>query len=370
MNRRELIKTACCASVGSLLFGNSAIRAFANTTPKNILVLGGTYFLGPAFVEAARGCGHSLTLFNRGVTNPDMFPHIEKLRGYRSPATDEEDLSALAKRRWDAVVDVWPHDPSMVSSAAKLLKDHTKHYLYVSSIGAYAEDQLAQPHITEETPLARWDGTQSFYCRGKAESERHLNAIIGHNLTIVRPCGIKGVRDDTAGDLLNWLRRLQRGTRHIAPGDGTDSLTIVDVKDVAEFLVLAIDQSIYGTFNLTGRPMTFRYFLEQCKAVTHSDAELVWIPGDFLHQHGMDTEYVSNWLRKFPNWRPDPSEKGFFQISSDKAYAAGWQTRPLRDTLIDALEYSASIDGYQWKDTLSSEQEAELLELWSHHTSS
>ena len=368
MNRRELIKTAFYASAGSLLLGKSAIRAFADTTPKNILVLGGTYFLGPAVVEAARGWGHSLTLFNRGVTNPEMFPHIEKLRGYRSPATDEEDLSALAKRKWDAVIDVWPHDPSMVVSAAKLLKDRAKHYLYVSSIAAYAEDQLAQPHITEETPLARWDGDQSPYCRGKAESERQLHAIIGRNLTIVRPCAIDGLREDTP-DVLDWLRRLQRGTRHIAPGDGTDPLTIVDVKDVAEFLVLAIDQSIFGTFNLTGRSMTFRYFLEECKAVTHSDAELVWIPGDFLHQHGVDAVYVPNWVRKFPYWRPEPSMKGFFQISSDKAYAAGWQTRSLRDTLVDTLQYFASIDGYQWKDTLSPEQEGELLELWAHHTS-
>jgi 2'-hydroxyisoflavone reductase len=366
MHRRELIKAALCTSGAFLLLGESPIQAFASSTPKNVLVLGGTYFLGPAFVEAARGWGHSVTLFNRGVTNPEMFPHIEKLRGYRSPATDEEDLSALAKRRWDAVIDVWPHDPSVVASAAKLLKDRTKHYLYVSSIGAYADDQLSQPHITEETPLARWNGDQSPYDRGKAESERQLNAIIGRNLTIVRPCGIKGVRDDTPGDVLNWLRRLQRGTRHIAPGDGTDHLTIVDVRDVSEFLVLAIDQSIYGTFNLTGRPMTFRYFIEQCKAVTHSDAELVWIPGDFLHQHGMDAEYAPNWLRKFPNWRPEPLLRGFFQVSSDKAYGVGWQTRPLRDTLIDTLEYVASVDGYQWKDTLSPEQEAELLELWAH----
>jgi len=369
MNRRKFIKNSILASAISTTLWEFPFRSFANTTPKNILVLGGTYFLGPAFVEAARAAGHSLTLFNRGVTNPDMFPHLEKLRGYRSPATEEEDFSALAKRKWDAVIDVWPHDPSMVTSAAKLLKDRTKHYLYVSSIAAYAEDQLAQPHITEETPLAQWDGDQSPYCRGKAESERQLNAIIGHNLTIVRPCGIKGVRDDTP-DALDWLRRLQNGRQHIAPGDGNDPVTIVDVKDVAEFLVLAIDKSIYSTFNLTGRPMTFRYLLEECKAVTHSDAELVWIPGDWLHQHGIDSVYLSNWLRKFPDWRPEPSMKGFFQISSEKAYGVGWQTRPLRDTLIDCLEYFASIDGYQWKDTLSPEEEAKLLELWEHRTSS
>jgi hypothetical protein len=80
----------------------------------------------------------------------------------------------------------------------------------------------------------------------------------------------------------------------------------------------------------------------------------------------MDAEYAPNWLRRFPNWRPEPSLRGFFQVSSDKAYGVGWQTRPLRDTLIDTLEYVASVDGYQWKDTLSPEQEAELLELWAH----
>ena len=125
MQRRQFIKTSLYASVMAAFYGKQTIQA--QIRPKRILVLGGTFFLGPAFVEAALGDGHTVTLFNRGVTNPQLFPYVEKLRGYRSPNSDDQNLAAIAARHWDAVVDVWPVDPDMVESAARMLKDRTAH---------------------------------------------------------------------------------------------------------------------------------------------------------------------------------------------------------------------------------------------------
>jgi 2'-hydroxyisoflavone reductase len=244
--------------------------------------------LGPALVEGAVAEGHIVTLFNRGVTNPNLFPHLEKLRGFRSGDADDQDLSALARRHFDVVVDVWPNDPAIVASAAEFLKDRARHYLYVSSVAAYDSKEFAKAGIEENAPLEAWNGPGRKYNRGKAESERRLHAILGERLTIVRPGPIKGNRDTTP-DLLTWLIRAQKGGQHIGPGDGSDPVEIVDVKDVARFLVLAIDRSLYGTFNLTGRPMSFREFLDACKAATWSDAQFVWIPQGFLHQHQLET---------------------------------------------------------------------------------
>ena len=338
-------------------------RVLADTERKRILVLGGTHFLGPAIVQAALADGHTVTLFNRGVSSPELFPYVEKLKGFRSANSDDQNLFALGKRHWDAVIDVWPNDPALAESAARLLKDRTNHYLYVSSIGAYDERDFIHPNLTEDAPLSPWVGSGGSYSRGKAQSERHLHDVIGERLTVVRPGAIKGFRDTTP-DLLGWLRRLQSGKPVIAPGDGADPVEIVDVKDVADFLLLAIDHAIYGTFNLTGRPMSFREFLEGCRSATHSDAELVWIPEAFLREQGLAPQNLANWLIYFPYWRPQPSGSNWARISSQKAFATGWETRPFRNTAIDYLTYIFSLSDYSFTDTLPASKQEEALNLW------
>ncbi len=136
---------------------------------------------------------------------------------------------------------MWPNDPAIVASAAEFLKDRAAHYLYVSSIAAYDSKEFTKAGIEENAPLEPWDGPGRKYDRGKAESERRLHAILGERLTIVRPGPIKGDRDTTP-DLFAWLIRAQNGGRHIGPGDGNDPVELVDAKDVARFLVLAIDR--------------------------------------------------------------------------------------------------------------------------------
>jgi 2'-hydroxyisoflavone reductase len=358
---------ATAASACSSLF---PLPALASAGPKRILVLGGTFFLGPALVESAVGEGHTVTLFNRGMTNPDLFPRLEKLRGFRSSDAGDQDLSSLARRHFDVVVDVWPNDPAIVVSAAEFLKDRAPHYLYVSSVAAYDAQQFTRAGIEENAPLEAWDGPGRKYNRGKAESERRLHAILGERLTIVRPGPIKGNRDDTP-DLLAWLIRAQNGGRHIAPGDGSDPVEIVDVKDVARFLVLAIDQSLYGTFNLTGRAMLFRAFLDACKAVTRSDAEFVWILQDFLQQHQLETDFALNsFAGNFPFWRPAGAKPGLYQVSSEKAFRAGWRTRAFEETAWDCLlSFRSRSEALDWTDYLSADKEKQVLDAWAHHSS-
>jgi 2'-hydroxyisoflavone reductase len=365
MRRRDFLKTSLLAASASAASSIFLSRAMASAAPKRILVLGGTFFLGPAIVEAAVADGHEVTLFNRGVTNPDLFPHLEKLRGFRSDDAQNQDLSSLARRRFDVIVDVWPNNPNTVSTAAEFLKDHAPHYLYVSSIAAYDSKEFAKTGIDEDAPMEPWNSQGRSYNRGKAESERRLHQIIGDRLTIVRPGPIKGQRDDTP-DLLTWLVRAREGGEHIAPGDGSDPVELVDVKDVARFLVMAIDRSLYGTFNLTGKPMSFREFLEACKNATRSDAKFTWIPRDFLHERGLESDAVLHtFAGNFPFWRPDPANRGLYQISSEKAFRAGWRTRPFEETAFDCLSDFHSLRVMSPSETLSPDKEKEVLAAWA-----
>jgi 2'-hydroxyisoflavone reductase len=365
MYRREFIKFSSVAAMGAFS-PLSVIRSLAAVAPKRLLVLGGTSFLGPAIVETAIAEGHTVTLFNRGLTNPELFPNVEKLRGHRSSDAADEDLSALEHRHFDVAIDVWPNDPALAQSAARFLKERVGHYVYVSSVAVYDSKELSRPGCDETTGLLSWNGVGRSYNRGKAESERRLKAILGEKLTIVRPGPIKGARDDGT-DLLAWLVRAQTGGDHIGPGDGTDPVELVDVKDVARFVLLAIDRALFDVFNLTGRVMQFREFLGRCNTATRSDAKFVWIPRDFLHGQGLEPDDVlGTFAGNFPLWRPPGSNPGLFEISSEKAFRAGWQTRPFEETAFDCLfSFRSMGEHLVWSDYLSARKEKQVLDAWA-----
>src|SRR6185503_7507759 len=114
----------------------------------DLLIIGGTVFLGRHLVEAAQARGHSITLFNRGQHNPELFPDVEKLRGDR-----DGDLSALRGRRWDAVIDTCGYVPRIVRASAEALADAVEHYTFVSSISVYAS--FSTIGIDEQAPVGK-----------------------------------------------------------------------------------------------------------------------------------------------------------------------------------------------------------------------
>ena len=110
-----------------------------------VLVLGGTRFLGRAVAESALARGHELTLFNRGETNPELFPEAERLRGDR-----RGDLSVLEGRTWDTVIDSSGYVPAVVRASAERVQGSGR-YVFVSSVSVYAD--LSQG-ATEKSPVA------------------------------------------------------------------------------------------------------------------------------------------------------------------------------------------------------------------------
>ncbi len=351
--RRQLIQSSVGSSLAAALPPHPA---FAN--PKRVLVLGGTVYLGPAIVEYARARGHIVTLFNRGKTNPGLFPDLELIRGDRDP--EHSDLSGLADtRRWDAVVDVWPDDPAMVAPAVQLLKDRTDYYFYVSSIAAYHDYRT--PGMDETAPM-RMEGTG--YSTNKARSEITVTQFTSGHAGIVRPAAIFGPRNEGRA-FQYWLTKLARPSDFVAPGDGSSPVQYVDVRDVGRWIVDCVETKRAGVYNTFSRPMSFRSFLQQCGAGIRGKGSAVWIDGSFLRS----VENVKTY-DNMPLWNPD--RPGFGTISTAKAESVGWVHRPLADTARDAFtSYAArfpnasfpQIEGTsEWG--LSDDRERKILTDW------
>jgi 2'-hydroxyisoflavone reductase len=330
-----------------------------------LLILGGTIFLGPALVEAAQKRGHRVTLFNRGKHNADLFPELEKLRGDRNP--DEGDgLKALVGRKWDAVLDDCGYYPRHVKASAELLGPNVKHYVFVSSISCYAEnkvegaDESAALATLDDPAVETMGEGYANYGGLKALCEQAAEAAMPGRVANVRPGFIVGPRDQS-GRFAYWPVRVERGGEVLAPGATSDPIQVIDVRDLAEWMLHLAEQHITGVFNACGprTRMSMREVLDACKQVAKSDARFTWVPAEFLgKQTGVDP----------PIWVPHEGDsKGFHTWSNARAVNAGLKFRTIADTAGATLEWwKAQPEDRREKlrGGMSAEKEAELLAAW------
>jgi nucleoside-diphosphate-sugar epimerase len=319
-----------------------------------LLVLGGTKFLGRATAEAALARGHDVTLFNRGQTNPDLFPKAERIRGDR-----ERDLSELEGRTWDAVVDPSGYVPATVRASAEALRDSVGHYLFVSSISVYAdlsspstEDDSLQ-ELGEDQPDDRLAEDYSNYGPLKALCERAVEETLPGRHTIVRPGLIVGPHDPT-GRFTYWPHRVARGGPMLAPAPPEEKVQFVDVRDLGAWLISLCEERVQGRFNAVNEGVSWDELLTSCREVAKSDAEPVWVDGDWLLEHK-----VEQWMG-LPMWIHEEEMSGIHEAGVSRALAAGLTFRPLPETIqgtLDEAETTAEAG-------LTAEREAELLAEW------
>ncbi len=317
-----------------------------------VLVLGGTRFLGRALVEAALDRGHELTLFNRGETNPELFPDVEQLRGDRTA-----DLSSLEGRSWDAVVDVAGYVPAVVRRSAEALRDSGR-YVFVSTISVYAD--FSEPW-DETGPLAELGDARadelapdySNYGPLKALCEAEVQAVFGDRALVVRPGLIVGPHDPT-GRFTYWPHRVARGGEVVVPAPPERTVQFVDARDLGAWLVELLEQDEGGAFNGTRSGVSWGELVEAAAAVTDSYAKPVWIPDEFLLQ-----QEIGEWM-ELPMWLADPDWVGMNQADVARAEAAGLVHRPLEDTISGALDEAETTDDAG----LKPERERDLIEAW------
>jgi 2'-hydroxyisoflavone reductase len=331
-----------------------------------LLVLGGTKFLGRAAVEAALERGHEVTLFNRGETNPELFPDAEKLRGDR-----DGDLSALGGREWDAVIDPSGFVPRVVRASAELLRGSVGHYVFVSSISVY--DELGEPWFDEDARTVTLDDptTEDYLTQGPVNTYGGLKALCEGVVGEVFPEAHANIRaglivgpHDPTGRFTYWPLRLAGGGDVLAPAVPERRVQFVDVRDLGDWIVLLAEERTSGTFNAATPTLTMGALLETCNEVGGAEAQLVWVDEAFLLE-----QEVGPWM-ELPLWVSE-ADSWFEQADVTRAVAAGLTFRPLeatvRDTLAWARQTGASLvtPGQIGSAGMDPQREAELLEAWS-----
>jgi 2'-hydroxyisoflavone reductase len=316
-----------------------------------LLVLGGTKFLGRAVVEAALVRGHEVTLFNRGRTNPELFPEAERIRGDR-----EQDLTALRGRSWDAAIDMATFLPRVVRLSVEALRNAVARYVYVSSISVYADMTAAPVEGGAVATLA--DPTSERiedYGALKAACEQIVTDAFGGHALVVRPGLIVGPHDPT-DRFTYWPRRIAAGGTVLAPSPPDAPVQFIDARDLGAWIVHATERSLVGTYNATGKPITFGQLLEACKRVSGCDAEIRWVPSARLVEAG-----VGEWM-ELPLWIASPELDAMQQANVSKALAEGLTFRPLEETIRDTLTWDAErVEPRAEGVGLTPERERELL---------
>jgi nucleoside-diphosphate-sugar epimerase len=304
-----------------------------------LLVLGGSHFVGRAVVEAALGRGWEVTVFNRGRETP--VPGVRSLTGDR---TEPGGLDALAEGEWDAVVDTWSAAPRAVRDAARLLHGRVGRYAYVSSCSVYAWAPPAG--YTEDAPLvegAAPDAGQTDYAHDKRGGELAAVGAFGEDAALLVRAGLILGPYENIGRLPWWLTRLARGGPVLAPGPRDLPVQFIDVRDLADWTLGAVERGLSGPYNLISPRghATMGALLEACRKVTGETAELRWTDPSAVLDAG-----IAPWTQ-LPVWVPPDTDLHGALHSADvsRAVTAGLTCRPVTDTVTDTWTWLRSLGG-------------------------
>ncbi len=366
ISRREFVKFAALAGAGAA-GANSVSIPDAPPKALDLLILGGTGFIGPCQVRYAVSRGHKVSVFNRGRRQADLPDSVEHLVGDRN-----DNLESLKGRKWDVVIDNPTTLPRWVRDSGQLLADATSLYVFISTISVYAD--TSKPGMDEDTPLLPYQGkdamaekeiTNSLYGPLKALSEKEVQKWFPGRSAIVRPGLIVGP-GDPSDRFTYWPVRIDRGGEVLAPGVPADPVQFIDARDLSEWTIRVAEMRVTGTFNATGprAQLGMAEMLYGIRAITsgNNDIRFTWADADFL-----DEQKVSPWM-DMPVWVPPRGEEaGFSRVSVSRALAEGLTFRPLAETARDTLAWFKNLPDARrakMQAGLTAERERAVLAAW------
>jgi nucleoside-diphosphate-sugar epimerase len=320
-----------------------------------ILVLGGTLFLSRAVAADAVARGHDVTCAARGESG--SVPDGARLVRLDRAAPDWSVLEGS----FDAVVDV-ARTPSWVRTALDALAERVPHWTFVSSISVYAD--LATPGgCPDKLPLLEpilddvEQDTAEKYGASKVGCEQLVQER-AERAFLVRPGLIVGPGDPT-GRFSYWPGRLAAGGEVLAPEHPDVPTQVIDVRDLAAWIVTGVEDGLTGAYDATSRVRSLGDVLGEIVAGVGGGAELTWVPADFLTEHD-----VRPWAgpRSLPLWLPEDS-RGLVTHDVAAAFAAGLTTRPVAETARDTLDWLRANPGAT-RTGLTADEEREVLAAW------
>ncbi|MEU7870656.1 NAD-dependent epimerase/dehydratase family protein [Dactylosporangium sp. NPDC049140] len=325
-----------------------------------ILVLGGTVFLGRAVARRALDAGHDVVCAARGESGSP----VEGAAFVRADRDRPDGLDAVTGE-FDAVVDVGRH-PLHVRHAVAALAGRVGHYTFVSSCSAYSDAETpgqtagAAPLLPADFDADPWTDAES-YGRAKVACERLAADGFGADRTFLLRAGMIVGPEDPTYRFEYWVRRALRGGEVLAPGGPDEVVQLVDVRDLAEWIVDAAGAGLAGAFDGIGAPMSRAAFHAGFAGGAGVPQQLTWVDQDFL----LERE-VAPWAgpRSLPFWLPLPEYAGFLSRDVTPSLAAGLRTRPLDETVRDTVAAIRDTPHIDAKNGLGIEEEAQLLREW------
>ncbi|MBD8868173.1 NAD-dependent epimerase/dehydratase family protein [Nocardioides donggukensis] len=320
-----------------------------------LLVLGGSAFLSREVARQAVERGHRVTCACRGTSGPlpDGVRHVAWDRDQPPPPDLGQDH--------DAVIDVARH-PSRVRAAVAALPE--AHWVFVSTISVYADSSvpggtpdtlpLLDPVTTDEDPMS----SPETYGAMKVACEQAVAAGAASSL-IARPGLIVGP-GDPSGRFSYWPERIADGGEVLAPGSPDDAVQVVDVRDLAAWLVDGAERRRTGTLDAVGPVGSRGAVLDAIATGVGVPLRATWVPQEFLLE-----QQVEPWMgpRSLPLWLPLPEHAGLMAHDASPARAAGLTTRPVEETARDTLAWLRATPEPP-RTGLTRRDEAALLAAW------
>ncbi len=326
-----------------------------------ILVLGGTVFLGRAVARQAVAAGHDVTCAARGSSGEP----VDGVQFVRVDRDEPDGLDGL-DGEFDAMVDV-ARRPSHVRHAVGALAGRVGHVTFVSTGSVYSD--TSTPGQRVETAPIMDPAPPDFddpgpdpdaYGRCKMTCEQLVADAFGEaNVFTCRPGLIVGP-EDPSGRFDYWVRRAARGGEILVPGTPDDLVQLIDVRDVADWIIAAAADGLTGTYDALAPPITRQAFMD---ALVDDSSKITYVPQEFLLEHE-----VAPWSgpRSLPLWLPLPEYAGFMSRDVTPSLEAGLQPRPLADT---ARDTAASLSDDAPTIGLTEAEEAEILDAWRTRSS-
>lgn len=329
----------------------------------DLLVLGGTAWLGRAIAEDAAARGYAVTCLARGQAG-------QAVPGSRLVIADRDRPDAYGKvidRRWNAAIDV-ARQPGHARRAVAALQPVVGRFLFVSSCNVYADQRvLGQDEDAALLPALANDvmASMEHYGQAKVACEQAALGGFGPERSLVARVGLIGGPGDVFGRSGYWPWRFRHPSNRagavLVPDDPQAPTSVIDVRDLAAWLVTCAEAGTTGVYNAAGEQRPLADHLSVARQIADHHGEVVAASPRWLAEHG-----VQPWMgpRSLPLWIDDPDWYGMNARSTDRARTAGLRTRPLEDTLADTLDWEASrTDPGPHGAGLTNDEERHLLDL-------